>query len=70
MKRNNILYIRQSEREVVHPLFLLIRQINKIYNDYLTSWDFVDSCWNPPLPLFVKVNFIATISVSDDKAKS
>ena len=59
--------LKQIEREVTNPL-LLVRQINKIYVDYVTTWEFVGVIsyrswfWNPPLPPFLKVNFDASIN--------
>ena len=59
--------LKQIEREVTNPL-LLVRQINKIYVDYVTTWEFVGVMsnrswfWNPPLPPFLKVNFDASIN--------
>ena len=63
--RNKML--KQIEREVTNPL-LLVSQINKIYVDYVTTWEFVGVMsnrswfWNPPLPPFLKVNFDASIN--------
>lgn len=63
MTRKKIL--RQEQREVL-DLMTSSSQINNIYTDHLFSWEFTgwdksrNNEWNPP-PLYMKVNFDASV---------